>query len=51
MLILLLGDAICYALSNFISNSATAALLMPPDDLFHFVFQPQQVGDMSVSDY
>ena len=29
MLILLLGGAICYALSNFISNSATAALLMP----------------------
>ncbi len=29
MLILLLGGAICYVLSNFISNSATAALLMP----------------------
>ena len=29
MLILLLGGAICYMLSNFISNSATAALLMP----------------------
>ena len=29
MLILLLGGAICYLLSNFISNSATAALLMP----------------------
>ena len=29
ILILLLGGAICYALSNFISNSATAALLMP----------------------
>ena len=29
MLILLLGGLICYALSNFISNSATAALLMP----------------------
>ena len=29
LLILLLGGAICYALSNFISNSATAALLMP----------------------
>ena len=28
-LILLLGGAICYLLSNFISNSATAALLMP----------------------
>ena len=28
-LILLLGGAICYVLSNFISNSATAALLMP----------------------
>lgn len=29
MLILLLGALICYGLSNFISNSATAALLMP----------------------
>jgi len=29
ILILLLGGAICYLLSNFISNSATAALLMP----------------------
>ena len=29
MLILLIGGAICYLLSNFISNSATAALLMP----------------------
>ncbi|MBR3647350.1 MAG: SLC13/DASS family transporter [Paludibacteraceae bacterium] len=29
LLILLLGAAICYVLSNFISNSATAALLMP----------------------
>ena len=29
ILILLLGGAICYVLSNFISNSATAALLMP----------------------
>ena len=29
LLILLLGGVICYALSNFISNSATAALLMP----------------------
>jgi sodium-dependent dicarboxylate transporter 2/3/5 len=29
MLILLMGGAICYLLSNFISNSATAALLMP----------------------
>jgi sodium-dependent dicarboxylate transporter 2/3/5 len=29
LLILLLGGAICYMLSNFISNSATAALLMP----------------------
>ena len=29
LLILLLGGAICYLLSNFISNSATAALLMP----------------------
>ncbi len=29
MLILLLSGAICYILSNFISNSATAALLMP----------------------
>ena len=29
LLILLLGGALCYALSNFISNSATAALLMP----------------------
>jgi sodium-dependent dicarboxylate transporter 2/3/5 len=29
VLILLLGGAICYLLSNFISNSATAALLMP----------------------
>ena len=29
LLILLLGGAICYILSNFISNSATAALLMP----------------------
>ena len=29
MLILLLGGVICYGLSNFISNSATAALLMP----------------------
>ena len=28
LLILLLGGAICYLLSNFISNSATAALLM-----------------------
>ena len=27
--ILLMGGAICYLLSNFISNSATAALLMP----------------------
>ncbi len=29
ILILLLSGVICYALSNFISNSATAALLMP----------------------
>jgi sodium-dependent dicarboxylate transporter 2/3/5 len=29
LLILILGSAICYLLSNFISNSATAALLMP----------------------
>jgi len=29
LLILLLGGLICYLLSNFISNSATAALLMP----------------------
>ena len=29
LLILVLGGAICYVLSNFISNSATAALLMP----------------------
>ena len=29
LLILIMGGAICYALSNFISNSATAALLMP----------------------
>ena len=29
LLILLIGGAICYLLSNFISNSATAALLMP----------------------
>ncbi|MCR4583930.1 MAG: SLC13 family permease [Prevotella sp.] len=29
LLILILGAAICYLLSNFISNSATAALLMP----------------------
>jgi sodium-dependent dicarboxylate transporter 2/3/5 len=29
LLILLMGGAICYILSNFISNSATAALLMP----------------------
>ncbi len=29
LVILLLGGAICYVLSNFISNSATAALLMP----------------------
>jgi sodium-dependent dicarboxylate transporter 2/3/5 len=29
ILILLIGGAICYLLSNFISNSATAALLMP----------------------
>ena len=29
LLILMLGGAICYLLSNFISNSATAALLMP----------------------
>ncbi len=29
LLILLLGGVICYILSNFISNSATAALLMP----------------------
>jgi sodium-dependent dicarboxylate transporter 2/3/5 len=29
LLILILGGAICYMLSNFISNSATAALLMP----------------------
>ena len=29
LLILLLGGVICYGLSNFISNSATAALLMP----------------------
>ena len=29
LLILLLSGAICYVLSNFISNSATAALLMP----------------------
>ena len=29
LLILLMGGAICYTLSNFISNSATAALLMP----------------------
>ena len=29
VLILMIGGAICYLLSNFISNSATAALLMP----------------------
>ena len=29
LLILLLSGLICYLLSNFISNSATAALLMP----------------------
>ena len=29
LLILLLGGLVCYGLSNFISNSATAALLMP----------------------
>ena len=29
LLILIIGGAICYMLSNFISNSATAALLMP----------------------
>ena len=29
LLILLIGGLICYLLSNFISNSATAALLMP----------------------
>ncbi len=29
LLILILGGGICYLLSNFISNSATAALLMP----------------------
>ncbi|MDE6689807.1 MAG: anion permease, partial [Prevotella sp.] len=29
LLILILGGLICYLLSNFISNSATAALLMP----------------------
>ena len=29
LLILIIGGAICYLLSNFISNSATAALLMP----------------------
>jgi sodium-dependent dicarboxylate transporter 2/3/5 len=29
LLILILSGIICYALSNFISNSATAALLMP----------------------
>ncbi len=29
LLILVMGGAICYVLSNFISNSATAALLMP----------------------
>ena len=29
LLILVIGGAICYVLSNFISNSATAALLMP----------------------
>ena len=29
LLILIMGGAICYVLSNFISNSATAALLMP----------------------
>ena len=29
LIILLIGGAICYLLSNFISNSATAALLMP----------------------
>ena len=29
LLILIMGGAICYILSNFISNSATAALLMP----------------------
>ena len=29
LIILFLGGAICYVLSNFISNSATAALLMP----------------------
>ena len=29
LLILLLGGVLCYGLSNFISNSATAALLMP----------------------
>ena len=29
LLILLMGGLICYLLSNFISNSATAALLMP----------------------
>ena len=29
LLILILSGLLCYALSNFISNSATAALLMP----------------------
>ncbi len=29
LLILILSGIICYALSNFISNSATAALMMP----------------------
>lgn len=29
LVILLVGGLICYGLSNFISNSATAALLMP----------------------
>lgn len=29
LLILLIGGLICYSLSNFISNSATAALMMP----------------------
>ena len=29
LVILMIGGAICYLLSNFISNSATAALLMP----------------------
>lgn len=29
VLILLISGLVCYALSNFISNSATAALLMP----------------------